>query len=585
MAHITRQLTRMAARLRQRLAQSGARLALSVFGLLTGVLAGLVIVTFRLLVDSAQLHIHGGATPDQFEQLSELWRFALPAAGGLALAVVFHGFAKGLHTVGVAHVIERLALHQGQLPVRGFVLQWVGAAIALISGHSVGREGPNAHLGAATGSLLSHGFGLPNNSTRVLAGCGVAAGIAASFNTPLAGMVFAIEVLLLEYRAATLLPIIVAAASANMIAKGGLGVELTFLPHDALRHELVTFPLLVILGLAAGALAAGFGHATHRLGQYAGRYPIAWRLSLAGVLTGAIAVIAPQVMGLGYDTMQWALSGEAAFTVLIWLAAIKLLATSIAIGLNVPGGMIGPSLFMGAMAGAAVGQGAMQWLALDAFPASLVLIGMAAAMAATLQAPLAALIALLELSHDVNILLPGMIAIVIANLTAGELFSKTSLWHTMLAARGHQLKLDPLTQALRTVSVTDVMNTAVIRLPRTVRAADAAAQLTAHNAAWAVVTDAAQRAVCVMAAADIHRTLTPAATTHQPIDLNTLPTTRLAPVTVDARSTLAATLSALDDADADVAVITRRSPQAEHQTLGVITRRQITAMDPKYWAT
>ena len=585
MARITRRLTLIATRLRQRLAQSDARLTLSVFGLLTGVLAGLVIVTFRLLVDSTQLHIHGGATPDRFEQLSEPWRFALPVIGGLALALVFRGFAKGLHTVGVAHVIERLALHQGQLPVRGFVLQWVGAAIALISGHSVGREGPNAHLGAATGSLLSQGFGLPNNSTRVLVGCGVAAGIAASFNTPLAGMVFAIEVLLLEYRVATLLPIIIAAASANMIAKGGLGVELAFLPHGPLQHELVTLPLLAALGLTAGTLAAGFCHATHRLGQYAGRYPITWRLSLAGVLTGAIAVIAPQVMGLGYDTMQWALSGEAAFTMLIWLAVIKLLATSIAIGLNVPGGMIGPSLFMGAMAGAAVGQGAMQWLALDAFPASLVLIGMAATMAATLQAPLTALIALLELSHDVNILLPGMIAIVIANLTAGELFSKTSLWHAMLAARGHQLKLDPLTQALRTVGVADVMDTTVIRLPRIAHAADAIAQLTAHDAVWAVITDEAQRTVSVMATADIRQALTPAATTNQPIDLTTLPTTHLTPVTVDARSTLAATLSALDDAAADAAVITRRSPQTEHHTLGVITRRQITAMNPKYWAT
>ena len=108
MARITRRLTLIATRLRQRLAQSDARLTLSVFGLLTGVLAGLVIVTFRLLVDSTQLHIHGGATPDRLEQLSEPWRFALPVIGGLALALVFRGFAKGLHTVGVAHVIERL---------------------------------------------------------------------------------------------------------------------------------------------------------------------------------------------------------------------------------------------------------------------------------------------------------------------------------------------------------------------------------------------------------------------------------------------------------------------------------------------
>ena len=584
MFNITPRLTLMLTRLRLHLARPGAWLTLSVFGLLTGVLAGSVIVAFRLLIDAGQLAAHGGAAPDHFEQLSGPWRFALPVAGGLALAVLFHGFAKGLHTVGVAHVIERLALHQGQLPMRGFALQWIGAAIALISGHSVGREGPNAHLGAATGSLLSHGLGLPHNVTRVLVGCGVAAGISASFNTPLAGAVFAIEVLLLEYHAATLLPIVIAAASANVIANviasGGLGVEMPLLPHDALHHESVTFPLLAALGLMVGALAAGFGHSARLLGQYAGRYPIAWRLSLAGVLTGAIAVVAPEAMGLGYDTIQWTLAGEAAITALLWLAVIKLLATSIAIGLNVPGGIIGPSLFMGAMAGAAVAQSAVQWYGLDAFPAVFVLIGMAAAMAATLQAPLAALIVLLELSHDTHSILPGMIVIVIASLTTGGLFCRTSLWRAMLAARGQRLTRDPLTQSLHAVGVTGVMDTAFIQLTRTVTADAAGAALTAHDAAWVVVADPAKSAVCVMAAADIRRALPPTPQANRIIDLSTLPATRLTAVVVDARATLAATLRALNDAGADAAVIQQQPPHGQHQTLGVITRSRIAAGQP-----
>ena len=171
---------------RLHLARPDALLRLAGLGLLTGLIAGAVIVLFRLLVEQTQEAILPGTGAENYEALPLWARIALPIFGGLLLAIMFRWGAKGLYVLGVARVMERMAYHQGHFTVRGFLLQFFGASIAIISGHSVGREGPHIFLGAAAGSLLAQRLSLPNNTVRTLVGCGTAAGIAASFNTPLA---------------------------------------------------------------------------------------------------------------------------------------------------------------------------------------------------------------------------------------------------------------------------------------------------------------------------------------------------------------------------------------------------------------
>jgi CIC family chloride channel protein len=202
-------------RLRLRLSRAEALPQLGLLGLFTGLIVGAVMIAFRLLIETAQGAFLPGGNPENYEALAYELRLALPLVGGLAIGLLFQWMPEAVRHVGVTHVMERLAYHQGRLPLRSAILQFFGGALSIVSGHSVGREGPAIHLGAASGSLAGQRFGLPNNSLRVLAGCGVAAAIAASFNTPLAGVIFAMEVVLMEYTVVGFAPVILAAVIAT----------------------------------------------------------------------------------------------------------------------------------------------------------------------------------------------------------------------------------------------------------------------------------------------------------------------------------------------------------------------------------
>ena len=185
---------------RQRLASVDALPQLAFLGLVSGLLVGAVIIAFRLCIEYIQAGFLPGGITENYESLPPLMRFVLPALGGLVIGLIFHLLAgTGNIQVGVTHVLERLAYYQGHLPLRNLLLQFFGAALSIVSGHSVGREGPGIHLGAASSSLLGQWLRLPNNSIQILVACGSAAAIGASFNTPIAGVVFSMEVIMMEY--------------------------------------------------------------------------------------------------------------------------------------------------------------------------------------------------------------------------------------------------------------------------------------------------------------------------------------------------------------------------------------------------
>jgi H+/Cl- antiporter ClcA len=464
--------------LRIRLARPHAMLSLAVLGLATGVLAGTVIVVFRLFVEGMQEDLLPGRGPENYEALPLWARIALPLAAAVGLALMFRFFARGLHVLGVARIMERLAFHQGRVTWREFLLQFVGAALAIAGGHSVGREGPHIFLGAATGSLLGQGLALPNNATRTLLGCGVAAGIAASFNTPLAGVIFALEVVMMEYTVASFIPVMLAAVSATAIAYLVFGDATTFPVPPVSIGSLTELWFVLLLGIAAGAASALFNQVVQTTARHARPLPIWWRMLLAGVLVGVIAAWVPEVMGIGYDSVALALAGDFVFTMLVVLLLAKLLATGLCIGLGVPGGMIGPVLFMGAMLGALTSESVAMLLPGAAPDAGLfALLGMGAMMAGSLQAPLAALTAMLELTDNPGIILPGMLVVVVAGLTASELFGKQSLFITMLRASGLDYEASPVLQALRRVGVASVMERRLSRCDPMITMAGARALL------------------------------------------------------------------------------------------------------------
>ena len=192
---------------------------LAMLAIPVGLLSGGIIILFRLLVESSQgLFLPDGGA-ENYEAMAPLARLLLPALGGLVIGLIWQFLRPETSQVGVVHVMERLAFHQGKLPWRNALAQFFGAALSIISGHSVGREGPSVHLGATSGSQLGQWLHLPNNSNRTLVACGIAAAISASFNTPLAGVIFSMEVVMMEYSLVSFAPVILAAVTATTLTQ------------------------------------------------------------------------------------------------------------------------------------------------------------------------------------------------------------------------------------------------------------------------------------------------------------------------------------------------------------------------------
>jgi H+/Cl- antiporter ClcA len=411
-----------------------ARLGVLAIG--CGLAAGALMLAFRGLFEFAQALFLPGADPENYEALGMAARLALPIAGGIVVGVLFQFLSPATRDVGPAHVLDALKRGGSRLPLRNALAQWLGATLSIIAGHSVGREGPAIHLGAACGSLVGQRFGLAERELRVLVACGVAAAIAASFNTPLAGVVLAMEVIVTEYTVAGFAPVILAAVSATAVTRVFYGAQPAFeVPPLALR-SLWELPYIVGVGALIGALSAAYTALLVFFAACARRLPFWVGCTLGGLAVAICALAAPEVMGIGYDTVDAALLGRIGAATLVIVALLKLLATTAGVGLGLPGGLIGPMLVIGATAGGALGIAGASLLPQLAAPSGFyALLGMGAMMAGTLQAPLAALTAMLELTGNPAIIWPGMLATIAAYAVAHEAFKQPPVFDALLAAR------------------------------------------------------------------------------------------------------------------------------------------------------
>ncbi len=557
-------------RLRLQLAGTGGLPVLSLLAVVSGVLVGVLIVAFRLYIESSQSLFLPAGDPENYEALAPHLRLLVSASGGLLLGIVFYLFSQDTIRVGVTHVLERLNYHEGHLPLRNAVFQFIGGGISIISGHSVGREGPSIHLGAAGASLLGQKLRLPNNSIRSLVACGTAAAIAASFNTPLAGVIFSMEVIMLEYSISGFIPVILAAVSATTITRLVFTAEPAFIVPALEIGSFGELPAIVIMGVLIGGLAAAFIRLTKVLTHQSRRLHVTIRMLLAGIVVGLLAYTAPEVMGIGYDTVNKAILGDSAIQLLLWIVVVKLLATSVCVGLSLPGGLIGPTLFMGAMLGGAVGQLMNLIPGVNSHPGLYAMLGMGAMMGATLQAPLAALIALLELTGNQNIIFPGMLAIVSANLAARELFGQGSIYHSQMREIGLDYRNDPFSQSLRKLGVASVMNTDFALITPVVRRERAEAIL-AQKPRWLVIRS--DKVNLLLPAADLARYLEEAG--DEEINLLEIPAQRLELAPIRQQSTLQQAHSLLKDSEAEALYVIRPLGASADRIYGIITAQDI----------
>ncbi|MBT7950164.1 MAG: chloride channel protein [Gammaproteobacteria bacterium] len=549
---------------------------LALLGLLSGVIVGMIVILFRLLIETTQSSFLPDGDPEHYELLQWTERLLLPMTGGVVLGLLFLVVSRAPVRLGVIHVMERLAYHEGHLSARTALMQFFGGALAIISGHSVGREGPSIHLGAATASLMGQWLRLPNNSIRTLVACGASAAIAASFNTPLAGVIFAMEVIMMEYTISGFTPIILAAVSATTLNRLAFDSLPTFIVPELALHSFWELLAIVAMGIGIGALAAVFIVLLNWITKKTRTVPIFVRMSLGGTAVGICAIAMPQVMGIGYDTVNAALFGDMLVVTLSLVLLAKLVATAISVGMGIPAGLIGPTLFMGAMFGSAVGQFLVMFSPNVSHPGLYTILGMGAMMGATLQAPLAALLALLELTGNVDIIFPGMLAIVSANLAAKELFKQDSVYLVQMQSIGLDYHHDPLSQSLRRRAVGSVMNTSFSLMQTSITRIQAEKILLADKPDWLIINR--DEGKLLMPAADLARFIEDSGSElaeDELIDLLEIPSRRQQLAAVRQQSTLQQAFSILDKTDAEALYVIRPLGSVADRIYGIVTREHI----------
>ncbi len=491
---LSRILSRSMRRLREQLATGQAPFEHALLGLISGILAGLVILLARKAYEWLMILFFGRSTLTQIEQagfgvLPHWLQFALPAVGGLSIGLVLWWLARQYSHVGVPHVVYHVENRDGKLPWQNALVQFVGGIACLVTGQSVGREGPAVHLGVATNSLIGQALHLPNNSLRVLAGCGTAAAIAASFNTPIAGVIFAMEVVLAEYTIAGFIPVILASVAGTVLARLVYGAEpLLSIPEIIGPPDLRALVLVVALAILVSSASASFVRIQRSCLRFSNQ-PLWLRLAVAGTITGSLALMTPQIMGVSDNLLYNLLTTEVPALLLATIIATKLIATAVSIGLGMPGGMIGPSMFIGACIGALLGQ-SVQLVAPEVVGSTIfyALLGIAAMMSAVLNAPLAALMTLVELTYNPHIIFPGLLVITIANICHRELFSQPSAVGAVLQHQGIDLQRDPVSQALQRLGASSLMNTNVV-MGRPLMPTPELRQLLIRKPDWIILVD------------------------------------------------------------------------------------------------
>jgi CIC family chloride channel protein len=415
---------------------------LVVLAITVGVGAGLLTVVFHWLIDNFHVLLFG-LGDGLLRFMGKYYIILIPAIGGLLVGPLIHFLAREAKGCGVPEVMEAVALREGVIRPRVMVVKTLAAAFYIGSGGSVGSEGPVVQLGAAVGSVVGQILKVPGEICKVLVGCGAAAGISATFNAPLAGVLFALELILREFSTGTFSLIVISSVLASVTSQVFLGSQPAFaVPPYSIVHsgELVLYALL---GAAAALVATVFSRVLYRTGdiwEEIDFMPPYIKPAIGGLMVGALGVFFPQILGMGFDSIRAALHNQMLPGLLIALVALKIMATALSVGSGGSGGVFAPSLYVGAMLGGAFGSlvHALYPTATGASGAY-ALVGMGALFAGVTQAPVTAIVMLFELTRDYQIILPLMISCVISAIVAGCLSDET-IYTTKLARRGIHLQ-------------------------------------------------------------------------------------------------------------------------------------------------
>jgi H+/Cl- antiporter ClcA len=435
--------------LRRKLALPVTSLQLCLLGLVGGLIAAGLIIIFRLTIIGIQSFYLTHS--DDFTTLLAPNRALLPFIAAVFICLL--GLIIGLkhYRLGIPFVIHRIKLKYGMMPLPNTIHQFFGGIAALAAGFSVGREGPSVHLGAFGASSLGSFLRLPYNSIRILAGCGIAAGISASFNTPLAAVIFVMEVVLREYRIHVFVPIMLASMIGAVATRTvfGVGNELSSIAMITLSNW--HLPYLAFCGVAMGVVATFFNKSLMRTMRTFKNWHLAFRLLLAASITAAIGYLVPQALGAETGAIHYAVTVPDELLLLFAIFLAKIVLTVAALGLGVPGGIVGPVFGIGIVMGTLLAFVPSIFLGDHSVAGSYAVLGMAGMMAATLHAPLAALVAVTELAANPELVVPAMLVITTSYVTAVQFFQTKSIFLQQLDFMQLPYKLSPADDVLQKV--------------------------------------------------------------------------------------------------------------------------------------
>ncbi|MDP6788467.1 MAG: chloride channel protein [Rhodospirillales bacterium] len=388
------------------------------------------------------------------------WRVLLaPAVGGLIVGALVHRLMPGQRPQAVADVIEAAALRGGRMSARNGMAAALISAVSLGVGASAGREGPAVHLGATFGGWLADRLHLTRSNSRTLLGCGVAAAVAASFNAPIAGALFATEVVVGHYALRAFAPIVIASVTGTVISRVYFGD----FPAFALTHSGITsiweYPAFLGLGVASAITAIAFMRGVGLAAAMAekSRLPVWLRPAAAGLAIGALAIAFPQVLGVGYGATEAALKVVFPFWLLVALLFAKVAATALCLGFRFGGGVFSPSLVIGAMLGGAYGFAVTALMpALSSGPGAYTIVGMGAVASAVLGAPISTTLIIFEMTGDYALTVAVMVAVVVASVITQNFYGQ-SFFAKQLEQRGYDLKEGFESALLRALDVSQVM--------------------------------------------------------------------------------------------------------------------------------
>jgi chloride channel protein, CIC family len=393
-------------------------LLLSIF---IGVISGLLVVSFRMAIDWARVLLLGSSPgPHQLRLL------IVPTLVGVVVAVLTRFVFPQVRGSGINQTKAALYIHNGYISTRTMIGKFLLSALAIGGGHSLGPEDPSLQIGAGAASLISRKMGLSRAKLRIFAPVGAAAGLAAAFNAPISAILFVIEEVIGQWSAAVLGSIVLSAISSVVVARWFWGPEPMFrIPTVTLRdpRELMAYAVLgVVGGLASLVFAKALGYLRPKLRSQP-QWSQMMQPAIAGFLVGGIGYFGlPQVMGAGYETIDQAMHAEFALKMLLLLAVFKILATTLSFSSGTPGGMFAPTLFIGAMLGAAVGTFEKHYFPhLTGSTGSYALVGMGVLFAAFLRAPLTSVFMVMEVSGNYSIVLPVILANTIAYVISRSL--------------------------------------------------------------------------------------------------------------------------------------------------------------------